>query len=108
MPKSKEYFYVLSWNKYNKNLLSIFSMLSPWEQLSELIFPRVLKTNAFKFYFNHLGHIYICARDFSSHFSGNYDFHSFDNIIHDILSNEEFLLEQIHIEIIEDMVAYSA
>jgi len=49
-----------------------------------------------------------CAHDFVSHFSGNYDLQTFDSIIHDVLCNEEFLLQQIHIELVDDMASYVA
>lgn len=53
--------------------------------------------------------ISLCAHEFTSHFSGNYDFQNFDGIIHDILSNEEFLGQNIHIENADDkFVAFCA
>uniref|UniRef100_A0A915D7I2 W2 domain-containing protein n=1 Tax=Ditylenchus dipsaci TaxID=166011 RepID=A0A915D7I2_9BILA len=52
--------------------------------------------------------IAICALEFADHFVGNYDFQTFDGIIHDIITNEEFLMQNIHVEIITDMTAFSA
>lgn len=46
--------------------------------------------------------IALCAHEFSSHFSGNYDFQSVDRIVQDILTNEEFLGQNIHVEIMSD------
>lgn len=52
--------------------------------------------------------IALCAYELRSHFCGNYDFQNFDKIIHDILSNEDFLGQNITIELISDVAAFSA
>ncbi|KAI1721974.1 eIF4-gamma/eIF5/eIF2-epsilon domain-containing protein [Ditylenchus destructor] len=52
--------------------------------------------------------IALCAFEFSSHFSGNYDIQTLDGIVHDILSNEEFLMQNIHVEVLNDVAAFCA
>ncbi|KAI1709863.1 eIF4-gamma/eIF5/eIF2-epsilon domain-containing protein [Ditylenchus destructor] len=52
--------------------------------------------------------IALCAFEFSSHFTGNYDIQTLDGIVHDILSNEEFLMQNIHVEVLNDVAAFSA
>lgn len=47
--------------------------------------------------------IWLCGMEFASHFSGNHDFNSLEDILLDILVNEEILGQQIHIEIVKDM-----
>ena len=47
--------------------------------------------------------LWLCSMEFASHFSGNHDFNSLEDILSDILVNEEFLGQQIYIEIVKDM-----
>uniref|UniRef100_A0A914HL05 W2 domain-containing protein n=1 Tax=Globodera rostochiensis TaxID=31243 RepID=A0A914HL05_GLORO len=52
--------------------------------------------------------IALCGIEFSGHFAGNYDFHTFDAIISDILSNEEILAQNIHVDFVDDFIRSSS
>lgn len=53
--------------------------------------------------------LWLCGHEFSGHFAGSdtHDFHTLEDILQNILNNEEFLCQEIYVEIVRIKLIYN-